>query len=79
MSVGKKAGSWLALVLLLPRGENFLDLFRPLNFPAAFVAVLRGKKNLALAICAEESLLRLQSLGHGSVRNPRERLREIMT
>jgi len=48
-----------------------LDLFWPLNFSAAFVAVLGLEKNFLFAVLAEESLLSLKVLGHCEVRNPR--------
>ncbi len=69
--VGLRSGFLILLFLLgLPGRDELLDLFRPLNLSAAFVAVLGLEKNLALTVRAEKSLLWKDFLGHGDIRNP---------
>jgi len=58
-----------AFLLRAPRGEDLLDLLRPLNLSAAVVAVSGLEKNLALTVLAEESLLQ-RFRDNGYVRNP---------
>jgi len=62
---------WLVsgFLLRVPRGENLLDLLRPLNLSAAAVAIVGLEKNLALTILAEKPLLQ-RFLDNGYTRNP---------
>jgi hypothetical protein len=50
-----------------PRGNGLLDFLRPLNLPAALVAIFGLEKNLLFAILAEEALLLLKLRGHSNL------------
>ncbi len=67
----------MTFLFFLPGGDDFLDFLRPLNLPAALVAVLGLEKNLTLTVLAEEPLLLLKLLGHGDLRNPLWLVRRI--
>jgi len=60
---------WTFFLLFLPRGYDFLDLFRPLDFAATAVAVLGLEKYFMLTILAKEPLLALNTFSYSHMRH----------
>ncbi|HYW00337.1 MAG TPA: hypothetical protein VE862_02645 [Candidatus Acidoferrum sp.] len=58
-----------SFLLFLPRGDNFLDLFGPLDFSAAAVAVFGLEKYFMLAVLAKEPFLALNAFSYSHMRH----------
>jgi len=56
-------------LLFLPRGDNFLGLFGPLDFSAAAVAVFGLEKYFMLAVLAKEPFLALNTFSYSHMRH----------
>jgi len=56
-------------LLFLPRSDDFLELFRPLDFSTTAVAVLRLEKDFMLTVLAKEPLLALNTFSYSHMRH----------
>jgi len=63
---GMNVSSYL---LFLPRGDDFLDLFGPLDFSATAVAILGLEKYFMLTVLAKEPLLALNTFSYSHMRH----------
>ncbi|HKM75583.1 MAG TPA: hypothetical protein VJZ32_04125 [Candidatus Bathyarchaeia archaeon] len=56
-------------LLFLPGGDDFLDLFGPVDFSTTAVAVFSLEKYLMLTVLAEEPLLTLNTFSYSHMRH----------